>query len=214
MANYKPNELVNWDQDKQALIINYFDKYSDIWRINNSGEISTNQIFLSKLYEKILANNIRLENVDEISTRERIIRQAITSLKKQKNQSVQAFRRILASEVYEFNNRPKRRYFILFPFHISSANPPQIKNISVHGTRFQFRNWKYIKRNFDYGNFWQEITLLGPYIQDIDLEGKFIPVLTSAHGRDEREAFEEANKAFDFLRVTFNLPLQFGRYTR
>ncbi|MGD8404423.1 MAG: HEPN domain-containing protein [Anaerolineales bacterium] len=51
-------------------------------------------------------------------------------------------------------------------------------------------------------------------LRDINLEGDFIPILTLSGGRDAREAFETANKAFDLFRVCFNLPLQFGRRTQ
>lgn len=214
MANYRPNELVQWEQGKQPLIVNYVNKCSSVWKINNTGEVSTSQIFLSEIYEKILANNIQLENVNEISARQRLIRKTITKLKKQNNQNIQSFKRLLASEVYKFNNRPTAKYFVLFPFHVSSTNPPQIKSFSVHGITFQFRTWNYIKRNFDYENFRDETTLLGQYIGDVNLEGNFIPVLALSNGRDTGEAFEEASKAFDLLRATFNLPVQFGIYTR
>lgn len=212
-ANYKPNELVKWEQTKQPLIVSYVESSLGIWNINGAGEISTTQTFLSNIYKKILANNLQLTDINEIDIRERLIGKAVIRLKKQENQSIQAFRRILASEVHQFNNRPKENYFILFPFHVASINPPRINKFSVYGTTFQFKTWAYIKTNFSFDDFQREITFyLAQYINTVNLEGNFIPVLTSSNGRDAREAFEKANKAFDLLRVTFNLPVQFGRY--
>ena len=92
MVIYKPNKLVKWDPDKQALVANYVDKCLSVWNINNSGEVSTNQIFISNIYEKILANNIQLENVDEIYARQRLIRRTIMDLKKKDNQNIQSLR--------------------------------------------------------------------------------------------------------------------------
>ena len=87
----------------------------------------------------------------------------------------------------------------------------KLKQFSIHGFTFQLRIGKDFKSNFDYETFQRESALLGQYLREVHLESNFIPVLTLSSGRDAREAFEEANKAFDLLRVCFNLPLQFRR---
>ncbi|MGD8404425.1 MAG: hypothetical protein PVJ21_12240 [Anaerolineales bacterium] len=167
MANYKPNKIVKWDSKNQAFIATYVDKCLSVWNINDAGEVSTSQISISNIYEKILANNIQLENVDEIYARQRLIRRAIIDLKKKDNQNIQSFKRLLASKVYKFNNRLTENYFIFFLFQVSSSDPPQSKQFSIHGFTFHFRNWNYFKRNFDYENFSQETTLLGNYLRDL-----------------------------------------------
>ena len=213
MANYRPNKLVNWDQGGQSLILNYVNKCLNLWKINDAGDVSSSELFLLQVYEKILANNVHLEDIIDINDRQRLVRRTVIKLKKQKQQNIQSFKRLLASEVYKFNSRSKRKYFILFPFQVSSVNPPPIKLFSIHGITFQFKTWKYIKRNLDYEKFNGELALLGKYIKNINLEGSFIPLLAISNGRNTMEAFEEANRAFDLLRVTFNLPHQFGRFT-
>jgi len=215
MPVYKPTELVKWDQNKQQMIAGYVQNSLDIWNINDAGEVSTIQIFLSDIYKKILANNIQLQDIPELNTKEILVGKTIRRLKKQETQDLPSFRRILASEVHEFNNRALENYIVLFPFYNESFNPPRINKFTVYGTTFQFKTWKYIKQNLHFDDFCQELNFhLAQYVDTFNLEGYFIPVLTSSTGRDVREAFEKASKAYDLLRVAFNLPAQFGRYNQ
>src|SRR5689334_19809099 len=110
MPVYKPAELVKWDQNKHQMIAGYVQNSLDIWNINDAGEISTTQIFLSDIYVKILANSIQLKGIHGINSKEILIDKTIRKLKKQKAQRLPSFRRILASEVYKFNKRPLERY--------------------------------------------------------------------------------------------------------
>jgi hypothetical protein len=119
----------------------------------------------------------------------------------------------LASEVRRYANQRNRQYIIMFPFHAYSYNPPPIKQIQILGIRFQFSNWGYVKRNFEFPRFLQDADLfLRRENGHINIESRFVPILVQAESRNAREAFDKISPAFDLMLAIFALYHHYGTY--
>ncbi len=209
----KPAELVKWNKKDEPLIKRYLKEFLDILEIKASGKVETSKTFSMMLFRKILVQNLELFGISALDVREGLVYKTVFRIKKYKKQDIHTFRRSLASDVKHYLDRPVEKYTILLPFHVSSHNPPSIKQVQILGIKLQFSNWTFVKKNFDFPKFLQEADIyLRRQNGRIDIQSRFTPVLVQIEARNAREGFDKVSPAFDLMRAILDLYHHYGKY--
>jgi len=206
-------QLVRWKGGQERLIERYLGEYMSILTIQDNGEVSTAEIFWSDVYLKILAQNIILTDVSSPISAKRIISTSVYRIRRRQNQNLQTFRYVLASQVRRYHARPINQYQILFPLDVQPGQFDRFRQFSLLDIQLHPKSWRFVREHFEFDRFLQDLHLHNPNFEGT-LFTHFTPFLVNSNGRDEREAFETADRSFELFRTLLNLIPQFGRITR
>lgn len=205
-------QLVRWKAGQERLIERYLGEFMSILTIRDNGEVTTTEIFMSDVYLKILTQNIILTDVSSPLSAKRIINTSIHQIRRRQNQNLQTFRYVLASQVRRYHTRPINQYQIIFPLDVQPGQFDRFRQFSLLDIHLHPKSWSFVREHFEFDRFLQDLHLRRPNFEGT-LFSHFTPFLVNSNGRDEREAFEKADRSFELFRTLLNLIPQFGRIT-
>ncbi len=209
----KPSDFVKWETKNEDLIDKYVSAFMKILNFKN-GEVSTTDSFHLSIYIRILGQNIEFREIDGLDIKYGLIYRAAFRLRKYRNQDILKFQRILAVEVRKYLHRPINQYWILFPLHVAAGQLAQYRSFTVFGEILRVANWVTLSRKLRIERFFDDARMqLQDRNAEIFLQTSFTPIIIKSEGRNEREAFDNADQAFDLFRGLLNLLYQFGRIT-
>jgi hypothetical protein len=210
---HKDTDLVKWNPSDERLISRYIDLLMGILFVDNDGRAKTTEGFNLDVYLKILSESVALKEISSAETKRGLIRKAVfLRLKHYQRQDIYTFRRALATELRAYLSQPSNKHWILIPLHLPRNELGNARSISILGTKLLFRDWKYVQQRFKFAMFLKD-TRNQLRDQRFTYSINFTPVLALTEGRNIREALDEAERPFSFLRWLINLSYQFGRVT-
>lgn len=218
--SHKPGNLVRWEKDNEPTITHYLREWLAILKPTDAGTQILDPIRQEK-FAKILADKISIDQVEADEDKNDFIQRAVLQLVKSIDQDINAFRGILASDVWNYKKHAVEQFRIIFPLHISPVNFQQIKRLRILDLNLFVRDWAYVRRHFQVEPFLNraeqefQFRTLDANRADkymLQLRTNFTPLVIAVEGRSMNEAFNKANRAYDLLRALLNRYTTFGRY--